>query len=338
MSPQLRPPRRAFTLIELLVVIAIIAVLIGLLLPAVQKVREAAARAQCQNHLKQLGLALQNYHDGRKTLPPGCTTDAAPYGAGGGWGSSWLVYILPYVEQAALYQRWDFNGGNSGYVNANNRAADSGVIIPVYRCPSSILPRFSPGVGTVMQANYVGISGTANGLIPNYTESRVNNSAGGTGCCSGGGPAGGNGVLFAGSAVQLTDIADGTSNTMAISEHGNYIFDTNGGRNQWTAGGLYGWSMGTNVNTYNGSTDNRFFNCTTVRYSINQVTGWPVGGNCSVGVCMDMGNNIPLNSTHSGGVNSVFCDGHVQFLSNSTTLAVLGELADRDDGQVIPNF
>jgi len=344
--------RQGFTLIELLVVIAIIAILIGLLLPAVQKVREAAARAQCQNNLKQIGLAMHNHNDSKGSLPPGCTTDAAPFGSGGGWGSSWMVFLLPYVEQDNLYNQWQFTGGSSGYTNANNRAlttqsatTNTGLILKTYRCPSSALPLLAQnGSLKVMQSNYVGISGAANGIITGYTESRIDNSAGGTNCCSGGGPASGGGTLFRGSQIKITDITDGTSNTMLVSEHSDWLVATDGSKRQWTAAGLYGWSMGTNTNNPPNNpsattSDNRQFNCTTIRYAINQKTGWPTtfssatqNGDCTIGVCFDLGNNIPLNSTHSGGVNALFCDGSIRFLSNSTTLNVLGLMSVRDDG------
>jgi prepilin-type N-terminal cleavage/methylation domain-containing protein/prepilin-type processing-associated H-X9-DG protein len=351
--------RRGFTLIELLVVIAIIAVLIGLLLPAVQKVRDAAARSQCQNNLHQIGIGIHAHQNDKGQIPPGCTADAAPWGAGGGWGSSWMVFLLPYVEQGNIYSQWQFTGGSSGYTNANNRAITTGgsigpppvngttaLWLPVYRCPASPLPKEAPNNLHVMQSNYVGISGAANQALAGtgYTESRIDNGAGAVRCCSGGGPASAGGVFFRGSQIKITDMTDGTSNTMMVSEHSDWMVASDGGKRQWTAAGLYGWSMGagsnsTPNNVAGNNSDNRQFNCTTIRYAINQKTGWPAdiqsgnqSGDCTIGVCWDLGNNIPLNSTHSGGVNVLMGDGSVRFMSDSTTIGVLALLAVRDDG------
>jgi prepilin-type N-terminal cleavage/methylation domain-containing protein len=343
--------RIGFTLIELLVVIAIIAILIGLLLPAVQKVREAAARARCQNNMKQLGLALHNYHDVNGTLPAGGASDAPPYGTGGdwAWGSAWTVFILPYIEQDNAFRRFGFTGGSGwGGQAAANANVTNNVLISTYRCPSSPLPQFATSTinGTPQTNNtYVGISGAVNGLIVGYNETRINTGGGSAGCCSGGIVSGG-GVLFPGSAIRLTAITDGTSNTMMVSEQGDFLTTANGSRVGWGAGLLHGWHIGyyrsNNIsppNLGNGG-DMRTFQMTTVRYTVNRKTGWPdAPGNCgSVGVCDNMGTNIPLNSAHSGGVNAVLADGSIRFIRDSLPIQTLAQLATRDDGTVLADF
>src|SRR4051812_14899547 len=128
-----RPPRRAaFTLIELLVVIAIIAILIGLLLPAVQKVREAAARAKCMNNLKQIGLGLHNYHDATGAFPVGHEIRNRPDAGHDNYFANWAILILPFVEQDALFRRYDNTKKNRDAANEAVRITP----VPVYTCPS----------------------------------------------------------------------------------------------------------------------------------------------------------------------------------------------------------
>lgn len=331
MSRIVRRNPGGFTLIELLVVIAIIGILIGLLLPAVQKVREAANRIRCGNNLKQLGLALHNYHDTHGSFPKGCSpTDNPPtYTA---WGSSWKVYILPYIEQDAIWRKWQHTG-SSGYTNANNIGMVNNITFKMYRCPTSPLPEMSPYSNTsgylTMFTSYTGISGST--LDPASLT-----CSGGAGIVSAGG------LLFPNSKVTLGRIPDGSSNTMLVGEQSDHLRDaTNapiiGGFGAITSQGPHGWHMGANGDTntpplYQAGGDNRAFNCTTIRYTINQRG---LTNNCSTGTCDNTGANIPLSSAHAGGCNVLFGDGAVKFLSNAVDITTLQQLGSGMDGQVV---
>ncbi|HZZ78744.1 MAG TPA: DUF1559 domain-containing protein [Gemmataceae bacterium] len=336
--------RGAFTLIELLVVIAIIAILIALLVPAVQKVREAAARTQCINNLKNIGLALHAYHDANKKLPPGCTSDQAPWGTGGGHGSSWKVFILPYIEQGAIYSKWQFTG-DSGWSNTTNMTMVNGLTIPVYRCPSTDLPILTTTStsNTVtclqMYSCYTGISGSYN---LGYTDpvGYSDNT-----CCQGSGGASGwisgGGVLFNCSQVTLTGISDGTSNTIMVGEQSRHLRDANNqpviaSAGAITSQGPHGWTMGSDSTQTprSGLGENRSMQCTTVRYSINQI-GMSNSG--AAGTSDNAGPNCPLSSNHTGGANMLFADGTVRFWPNSTASLVLAVACMRADGQSFTN-
>ena len=335
MRPSQAKRRKGFTLIELLVVIAIIAILIGLLLPAVQKVREAASRMSCSNNLKQLGIALHSYHDANMHFPYGCTPDLNANGTvQSSWGSSWKVFILPYIEQGPLYshlpQPFASASGcfNNAFVgNYNN------ITIKTYRCPSSTLPALDNASGdsgsTEMFTSYVGISGSA--------ANDPTASNGNAGICAG------SGVLYPNSQVTFTSITDGTSNTIMVGEQSNDLLDANnrpvlnGGSNHITSQGRYGWSMGCNGDTrlppnYQNGGDNREFNCTTIRYLINQNGQSDNNGN---GTGYDCGTNIPLSANHTNGANMLFADGSVHFESSSMALQTLQQLATANGGEVI---
>lgn len=246
-----RNHRFGFTLIELLVVIAIIAVLVGLLLPAVQKVREAASRMKCQNNLKQIGLALHAYHDNRLMFPPGAACDISPWGSGFGYGSSWFVFILPHIEQGSLYTQWQFTN-NSGSTNPNNRALANGLIIKTYQCPSSSVTQAAPSAPGVQIPAYVGIAGAAPGMIPGWTDPTSVN--GQDGYCSSAG------ILSINTTVNIAQITGGTSQVMIASEQSDYLIDNTGAkRHEWFASGDLGWPMGAG-NAFSGAD---------VRYSLN---------------------------------------------------------------------
>jgi prepilin-type N-terminal cleavage/methylation domain-containing protein/prepilin-type processing-associated H-X9-DG protein len=323
---------RAFTLIELLVVIAIIAILIGLLLPAVQKVRESAARSTCQNNMKQLGIALHAYHDTNQKFPPGCQPDVDGNGnVTASWGSSWKVFILPNIEQGNIYSKWVFSG-SSGYSNGANGTLIDGITIKTYRCPSSPLPDFSTyqnpnSPGFEMFTSYAGIAGST--LDPTASN-------GNSGIVSGGG------ILFPNSKITMLGITDGTSNTMLVGEVSDHLRDANnqpiiGGFGAITPQGPHGWAMGANGDNrippnYQNGSDNRAFNTTTIRYTIKQ-NG--MSNNCGNGTCDNTGANIPLSSGHTSGCNSLFADGSVRFLTSSLDITTLSRIADRADGVVV---
>jgi len=325
--------RSGFTLIELLVVIAIIAVLIALLVPAVQKVREAAARAQCQNNLKQIAIACHGYHDTYKRLPPGCTGDYGMWNnnptAGSGssdWGSSWKVYILPYIEQNAIYSKWQFWSA-SGYTNANNIGLVNNSTISVYRCPSSPLPPLSPYSNTSgyleMFTSYTGVSGASNDSTA-FGTGYGTNSVGG--------------ILFAYSKVTMTGITDGTSNTLMVAEQSDHLRDSNnqpiiGGFGAITSQGPHGWTMGCNSSGQSdGRNTDRTFNCTTTRYSINQ-NG--MSNSNGAGTGDNTGPNIPFSSGHTGGANFALADGSVRFISSALPLVTLQQASTRNGGEVV---
>ena len=194
--------RRAFTLVELLVVIAIIGILIALLLPAVQAAREAARRSQCSNNLKQIGIALHNYHDTFNTLPPGwLTPDGMPGDSRYSWG--WSALILPFIEQSALY-----DASQCGKINIHSAAANATLLailqtpIATYRCPSDVAPATNNWLAIRSQrmttSNYVGTHNS------DYWDKDGDQTQGG--------------IFIENRGTKFRDIKDGLSNTLMVGE------------------------------------------------------------------------------------------------------------------------
>jgi prepilin-type N-terminal cleavage/methylation domain-containing protein/prepilin-type processing-associated H-X9-DG protein len=211
------PGRRGFTLIELLVVIAIIGILIGLLLPAAQKVRETASRLSCVNNLKQIGVALHNYHDTRGSFPPGyvdgnTNPDSTPDNdVGPGWG--WAAFTLPFLEQDNVYNQIDFNQG----VGLGSNVAVSQIALKMFQCPSDANQQnFTvwPTNVVVAHSNYLGCNGW---------EECFNNAGGdaqgqGSDGLVGGFGQAGDGLFYRNSHNRMASITDGTSNTIIVGE------------------------------------------------------------------------------------------------------------------------
>ncbi len=293
-------PWRAFTLVELLVVITIIGILIALLLPAVQAAREAARRSQCVNNLKQIGLALHNYHDSFGVLPPArCRKYVGTSLSGTAWG--WGTFVLPYVEQQSLYDTLE-----PGKVSVWGAASNASKIplmqqrLEAYRCPSDIapttntarpLPYATPSV-YVATSNYVGSSSSD---IP------ISDSAANVGYA---------GVFVGEQKVRLADIVDGTSNTVAVGERAWQYRDRFGNVRPAKAAIVFGITQGggnMDANIYYGDTVGAGV------YRLN-LTGSDQSDSASIGY--ERGEHA-YSSMHPGGANFVLVDGSVRFVAES---------------------
>ncbi len=322
--------RAAFTLIELLVVIAIIAILIALLLPAVQQAREAARRSQCKNHLKQIGLALHNYHDIHNTLPPGVVHKAGNLNVGGLAGYGWGAFILPQLEQTALFQAMGVSEVDLDQLlrNTGNPPVQrlSLSTLSFYRCPSDTAPAlnihrdwsstYSPFFNNqpvhLATSNYIGVAGTKWSTPNAWVTNREDPW----------------GVFWGNSRVRFHEVTDGLSNTVMVGER-----DGLGWAGNWIGH---------------------------MNYTTNQV----VGARQNLGI-MNTKINDPLpqpdnvtprtsrafSSPHTGGAHFLLGDGSVRFISenieysdtgvnqaNPATLGLFQKLGRRNDGLVIGEF
>jgi prepilin-type N-terminal cleavage/methylation domain-containing protein/prepilin-type processing-associated H-X9-DG protein len=313
---RLRPSRSAFTLIELLVVIAIIAVLIGLLLPAVQKVREAANRTSCVNKLKQIGVALHNYHDQNGRFPPGQPHGfftAAPtvpswYNdptAGQKFDydrSCWVGSILPYLEQGNLYAQYQAGLAAKQSTVTGSYAT---VILSSFVCPSDPSSPKISALGQGFHTNYVTCLG--NGYATTTADPQGKNL---------------NGIFYGFSQVKLTDITDGTTNTVMASE-----LLQNQDTTQHDIRGRIWNSIhaGTEFSTL--YPPNSTVGDNPMGYCVPK-TGMP----CAAG---SVTNAYTLaRSKHPGGVNACLADGSVRFVSDSITPATWLAMGSRNGGEV----
>jgi prepilin-type N-terminal cleavage/methylation domain-containing protein/prepilin-type processing-associated H-X9-DG protein len=303
--------RGAFTLIELLVVIAIIAILIGLLVPAVQQVRESASRTQCANNLKQLGLAVHNYHDVYKRFPPAAL--------GGDGEVSWAVLLLPYIEQTPLYRQWDLT---LRYTYYRHPASVVGAQVSIYYCPS----RRSPPQLSVSGDTRAPWGGSP-GALGDYAANGGNTSA------VWDDPRNGDGVLLyadttfgpndtvAGwrSLSSFQSVTDGLSNTLLFGE--KHVPITAFG--QQTAG---------DNSIYNGD-DIR----TVVRIAGRQTPG-PIDRPFAASPTDSYRPDERFGSYHPGGCQFVLCDGSVRLIQNSIDIDTLTRLAVRNDGLPVGDY
>ena len=331
--------RKAFTLIELLVVIAIIAILVALLLPAVQQAREAARRSSCKNNLKQIGVALHNYHDTHGVFPPGyivrnvARSDNAPAEtAAGGQGFAWGTMILPYMEQGPLYDQFDFrlNAQQSPNIELGQTVLSS------FLCPSdSQDDRFdvtdsNSNTYTLASANYVGLFGY--GSVTMNAGQPVEN-----------------GLFYRNSRTKMRDVTDGTSNTIIVGERmhfADFVRITN------TSDPMYQAPSDSNSTWYAALPDiARPSGMTNMMIGMNAMMANEWQGSLVLGhVGQSMGammmhrtpnttnHIVHFSSAHRGGVQFILADGSVHFLSENIDYNVFRYLGQIADGNVIGEF
>ena len=304
--------RRGFTLIELLVVIAIIAILIGLLLPAVQKIREAANRMKCSNNLKQIGLALMNYESGYGTFPTGSGAGIA--------SANWRVHILPQMEQENLFRQLSlFDVYNPTVLNK--------LVLSTFKCPSSDLPDTQPNSWVTWWANnnhqvhsYIGIMGANPDPVGRTNGSIYPSNYGGWWSNTG--------MLLANETTRIADCTDGTSNTIIVAEQSGSV-GTNDFRNGYfTPWG--GFTQSQPIGQLPAGADCWGMGLTCVAQAINSNTAGPGAG-------MSYGGNTILNSRHTGGINALMTDGSGRFVIQTIDFVNFQKMCVRNDGLVVTN-
>lgn len=300
---------RGFTLVELLVVIAIIGILIGMLLPAVQSVREAARRTQCLNNLKQLGLALANYETAHRNFPPGYSSPGFAF---------WSAYLLPQLEQQNVYQTLDLSGPWTIDGSANEAAC--AVYMSVFQCPSSGVPRSvadGQGIPDRVPCNYIACaSGTNNresGGHPYFDDEHA-----------------ANGMFYHNSRTRLADVIDGTSHTVMVGEAlfdfelwGMDYADSPEVVDHWYVG-----SDGFDPYPSDDSTDSsEALGSTACPLNATKDPASPINDK-----------EMCFSSRHPGGVQLVFADGHARFVAETIDASVLRAIGTRNGREVVSEY